>query len=186
MKKYIFVIALLAIVIAASGCTDTGNQTANQTKSNVPTKTYQNDQLSFEYPETWVEVNASSTPSVVVAVGDPKSADSNGNINTLTAIQKAPLPSGSTLKDTFDATYQNFAQTETTYKMVSEGSITVNGISGYENIHTIDVKGVTKKERAVWLEKNGTIYVILCGALPANFDTANADFNVIINSFKIK
>jgi len=185
LKKYIFVIALLAIVIAASGCTDTGNQTANQTTSNVPTKTYQNDQFSFEYPETWEIVN-STTPSVVVAVGDPKSADSNGNINTLTAIQSAPLPSGSTLKDTFDATYQNFEQTETTYNLISEGSITVNGLSGYENIHTIDVNGVTKKERAVWLEKNGTIYVILCGALPADFDTANADFNVIINSFKIK
>ncbi|MBI5679973.1 MAG: hypothetical protein HZC47_03640 [Methanobacterium sp.] len=177
MKKYaFFVIAILALVIFASGCTTGGNNTS----------TYSGNGVSFNYPGGWQQLQTSSQ-STLVSVGDPKSIDNaTGSINTLAAIQKAALPSGTTLKQVYDNTYAQFVAQDSTFKTISDTTTTVDGATAYVNIHTVDVKGVQKKEKAVWFEKNGSAYVILCGSLPADFDSQQANFDTIINSFKVQ
>ncbi|MEN4017586.1 MAG: PsbP-related protein [Methanobacterium sp.] len=186
MKKYaLFVIAILALVVFASGCTVTQNQTSTQ--PTVPTKTYSGSGVSFSYPENWQELTQISSPNAVVAFGDPNSVDqSTGNVNTLVVVQKAALPAGSTLKQIYDSTYQQFAAQDSSFKTISDTTATVDGTTAYVNTHTINVDGVQKQEKAVWLEKNGNIYVILCGALPDAFEGQQANFNAIINTFKVQ
>lgn len=111
--------------------------------------------------------------------------ESSGNIVTLVIIQSIPLPSGKTLKDVYDETYRSFEQ-ESGYQLISERTLTIDGVTAYENIHRINVDGVTKQERATWLEKNGKIYVILCGTSPERFDTENRNFDLITYSFQVK
>ena len=118
-------------------------------------------------------------------VADPDSLASNGkDYYTLAAIQTVALPSNITLKEAYDATYSNF-ENDSSYVIVSQRVLTINGTPAYENIHKIDVNGVTKKERATWLEKNGTIYIILCGTLPKDFDSQQTNFDLITYSFKV-
>lgn len=191
MKKYLPIVAIIALVVFAAGCVDSGtnNQTSNDTSvdtsvPNIPSTTYAKNNISFKYPESWTNKITSSTPNTVTAVGDPDSQESDGNINTLAIIQKTDLPSGQTLKQTYDATYNNYAN-ESSFQEVSERTLNINGLTAYENIHKVDVSGVQKQERATWFEKDGTIYVVLCGALPSDFESQQTNFDLITFSFKV-
>ncbi|MGB9937424.1 MAG: PsbP-related protein [Methanobacterium sp.] len=189
MKKYaFFIIAILALVVFASGCTSSGNQTSNQQsyQPTVPTKNYTANGISFSYPDGWEELKSIATPNAVVAYGDPKSVDAaTGNVNTLMVVQKVALPSGTTLKKAYDDTYSQYAATDPSFQQISDKTITIDGTTAYENIHKVSVSGVQKQERAVWLEKGGQIYVILCGALPDAFAAQQANFDAVINTFKV-
>jgi hypothetical protein len=186
MKKYaLFVIAILALVIFASGCTSSNNQTSTQ--PTVATKDFSGNGVSFSYPEKWQQLQQISSPNAVVAFGDNESVDkSTGNVNTLVVVQKVALPSGATLKQVYDATYQQFAAQDSSFKTISDTTTTVDGTTAYVNTHTVNVSGVQKQEKAVWFEKNGNIYVILCASLPAVFHSQQANFDAIINTFKVQ
>ena len=175
MKKYaIFVVMLLALVVFSSGCTSQGNNT------------YNSNGISFNYSSNWQEIQNIQTSNAIAAVGDPDSVDnSTKNVNTLAIIQKVAMPAGATLKQVYDATYAQYAQYPG-YQTIADKAITVNGLTGYENIHKINVNGVQKEERAVWLGKNGNIYVILCGALPGDFNSQQTKFDTVINSFQVQ
>ncbi len=188
MKKYFSILAIIALVVFVAGCVDSGTTnnttTINTTVPDIPSKTYAKNGISFKYPQSWTNNLQSSTPNTITTVGDPDSQESSGNVNTLAVIQKTSLPSGQTLKDTYDATYNNY-ENDSSYQLVSERTFTLDGTTAYENIHKIDVSGTTKQERATWLENNGTIYVILCGALPSDFDSQQTNFDLITYSFKV-
>jgi len=186
MKKYaLFIVTILALVVFASGCTTSGNETQAY-QPTVPVKNYTANGISFSYPDGWEELKSISTPNSIVAYGDPKSVDAiTGNVNSLVVIQKVALPSGYTLKRTYDEMYSQYAASDPSFQQISDNTITVDGTTAYENIHKINVGGVQKQERAVWLEKGGNIYVILCGALPDAFAAQQANFDAIINTFKV-
>ncbi len=172
MKKIgiIGIISVLVLIVAMSGCTSSNSYSGNG--------------VSFNYPSEWKELNVS--PPNLVGVGDPNSVDNQTkNVNTVVAIQKTAIPAGQTLKQVYDTTYQEFAQTDSSFKTVSDTTMTVDGTTAYVNTHLINVDGVQKQEQAVWLLKNGYAYVILCGALPSQFSSQQANFNMIINSFKV-
>ena len=186
MRKYvILVMAILAVVVFSSGCTTDGNQTSDQSK--VPTKSYSANGISFDYPESWVELKDIVTANAIVAYGDPKSANaSSGNYNTLMIIQKYSMPSNATLKQVYDATYSQAAAQNPTFQQISDTTTTVEGTTAYVNVHKIDTSGVQKQEKAVWLEKDGNVYIILMGALPDAFNSQQENFDTIVNSFKVQ
>jgi len=178
--------ALLFIVlaVAVSGCTVTTD--GNNTAQDIPYRTYSDSEISFRYPANWTSENLSvSTPNSIAVVADPSGVDEAGNLETLVIIQSIPLPSGRTLKEVYDETYRAFSG-EPGYRLISERTLTVDGVTAYENIHTINVDGVTKQERATWLERNGKIYVILCGTTPGRFDSEQKNFDLITYSFRVK
>ncbi len=174
MKKYvILVIAILAFVVFASGCTTSNTYNANG--------------ISFNYPSSWQQLTNVTAQNSIAAVGDPKSVDNaTGSPNTNVIVQRIAMPSGVDLKQLYDATYATYATSLPSFKTVSDTTMTVDGTNAYVNTHTIDINGVTKQEQAVWFVKNGNIYVILCGALPSQFAVEQSNFNMIINSFKVQ
>ncbi|MGB9979776.1 PsbP-related protein [Methanobacterium sp.] len=174
MKKYaVLVMAVLAVVVFSSGCTSQGNNT------------YNFNGISFNYSGNWQEISNIKTQDALVGVGDPDSVDEPTNrVNTLVIVQKVPVPSNSTLKQFYEDTYAKYAQ-DSTFQTVSNKTIKVNDLNGYENVHKIIVDGVLKEERVIWLEKDGNVYVILCGALIGDFDSQQSNFDRVINSFKI-
>ncbi len=185
MKKYaLLLIAILALVVFASGCI--GDSNTNQTSQpTIPTKQFSGNGISFSYPESWEQLQA-TTPNAIVTFGDPSSVDSaTNNVNTLVVIQSIPLPSGTTLKANYDATYAQYAAADSSFRQISDSTTTVDGTTAYVNTHTVNVSGVQKQEKAVWLEKNGKIYVILAGALPSAFESQQKNFDAIINTFKV-
>jgi PsbP-like protein len=182
LRKYLFIIFFVFMVVSASGCVSQVNQTGNQT----PAKTYAQNGISFNYANNWFEVQ-NQAPDTIVAVGDPKTADSQtGDVKTSVVIQKLDNPSGFTLRQLYDGNYALYATQNRSYQRISDGNLTLSGTTAYENIYKVDSNGVQKQERAVWMEKNNIIYVILCVSLPENFNKEQKNFDFIINSFQVQ
>ncbi|MDO8869191.1 MAG: PsbP-related protein [Methanobacteriaceae archaeon] len=187
MKKYLPILAIIAVVVAVAGCVDSGtNDTAiNTTVPDMPSKTYAKNGISFEYPVGWTKAASSNIPGTIVGYGDPESVSKDLTYNTIAIVSKQALPSGSTVKESFDATYEQYANNGTGYNLISERTLNINGVTAYEKVYNITVSGVKKEERATWFDSNGTIYMVLCNALPKDFDSQQTNFDLITYSFKV-
>jgi hypothetical protein len=181
LKKYLFAIILLLSIVLTSGCINNGNQTNNSTSNG--TQTYSGDQFTFNYPASWQQISSQAQNSTV-AVGDPASADSNGNVLVNVVIQRSVKPSNVTLQEYYNATYAQFAAQNLGYKQLSDGTIMVNGKTALENIYRINTPAKEQK-RAVWIQNENVIYVILCSAPVSEYNSQQANFNFIISSFKL-
>lgn len=158
-----------------SGC-------VNSKSEENTTKVYDQNGIYFEYPGTWDLANSTANGSVV-AVGDPKTITSNGSPTTFVLIQRPNSTLGSDLDTVYQRNYAAFFN-NTGYQRISEGNITVNDIKAYENIYSENRSGVQKNYRAVWLEQNGEIFIILCSALASDFQQEQKNFDLIINTFR--
>jgi hypothetical protein len=167
---------MLCSIVMVSGCV-TDNKKTNETK------TYSQNNITFNYPGEWQVANPTA-PNSVVAVADPNSVQS-GNPRTIVLIQKPNATAGTNISTVYAANYATFFN-NTGYQRVSEGNITVNGSDALENVYTDNVTGNQRQYRAVWLNENGTIYVILCIAPVSDYSNEQTNFNFIINSFSAK
>ena len=174
MKKYVVILfILLCSVVMISGC-------VTDNKKNNETQAYSQNNVSFNYPGGWA--NATPTaPNAIAAVADPNSVQS-GIPSTVVIIQKPNATAGSNISQVYASNYATFFN-NTGYQQVSEGNITVNGTDALENIYTSN-STPPKQYRAIWLNENGTIYVILCVSNENDFKNEQDNFNLIINSFK--
>ncbi len=163
-------------MVFVSGC-------VSDNKLNNTAKTYAQNNISFTYPGSWQIVNATS-PNAVVAVADPTSIE-NGTPTTLVIIQKPDIPAGSDINAVYNSNYITFFN-NTNYQRISEGNITVNGTNALENIYQTNTTVNPIEYSAVWLNKSGSIYVILSAAKVSDFENQTENFNLILNSFKVQ
>ena len=180
LKKYLLAIILLLSIVLISGCTTSGNQTATNTSTNI--KSYGGDQFNFSYPATWQLITGQGQNSTI-AVGDPTSADSSGNVKVNVEIQTAVKPSNVTLQDYYNSTYAQFAAQNLGYKQLSDGTITVSGKTALENVYILS--SLSKEQRAVWIQNGNAVYIILCSAPISQYNNQQENFNTIISSFKL-
>ena len=209
MKKYIFfIIAILTLVIFVSGCTDSENQTYSQSnqvnqsqisnQSKIPTKAYSSaNGVSFSYPVGWQRTDFSDVeygiiPSadlnMEISVADPKSVEKYDGFNdylfTVVTVEKAELQFGVSLKKEYD---DKFAEPVPGFAFESmvDTITTVDGKKAYVKTYTVGEDGVQRKVKEVWFEEKGFAYVIVLITLPKDFDGQQANFDVILNSFRI-
>ncbi len=185
MKKYVLIIILLAAVVLVSGCLESADEPSELETPDIASLTYFADGISFEYPESWITYTEDLSPDNSVLVLNPESQDEEGNIETVVAVQVTNLPDGQTLEDTFNATYESAAE-DPNFVIISQRVLSIDRIKAYENISQVEEEGVQKKKRDIWLEKNGIIYVIRCGALTSDFDQEQINFDLIISTFQIQ
>ena len=179
MKKYFFlIIILLSLVVLTSGCVN-NNSNVNETK------TYSQNGISFVYNGTW-EIANTTAPNAIVAVGDPNTVNAQTkDPSTFVLIQKSNATQGTDLLTAYTENCARFFN-NTTNQRISEANITINSNRAFENVYITNSSDGQREMRAVWIMQNNTIYVILCGSLPANFDKEQNNFDLIINSFKVK
>ena len=79
--------------------------------------------------------------------GDPKSVSKDLTYNTIAIVSKQALPSGSTVKESFDATYEQYANNGTGYNLISERTLNIDGTTAYEN---------SLQNNCKWGQKRGT------------------------------
>lgn len=166
MKKKIFIVAILALVIAASGCTSDQAPPAN--------KTYSANSLSFTYPGIWEELDKTGYQSVLgnkgeimVVVGDGASSGFG--------IAKLNSTKNTTLNDLV-ADYNSTLKDNGT-KYVSGKSVIVAGVKGYEMTVTASGNYVT----VILFIKNSIGYLVV-------FESSDSDQQVldgIMKSLKI-
>lgn len=182
MKKYLLISTLICALILSSGCINNGNQTSGN--STNTTKTFSFDDITFQYPKNW-ETLASQARDSVVAVGDPDTNDGSGKARVNVVVQKTVLPQDKTFLQYYNETYAQFASQNISYMQISEGTIVINGLNANENVYKVNLGG-EKQQRAIWIEKDGRIYIILCSAPVSEYNNQQANFDIIVNSFKIQ
>lgn len=177
MHRFIIALFVILLTVSISGCTSNKNSELNQTK------TLSQNGVSFDYPGNWV-VATSKANDTIASVADPASINAvTGFAETSVTIQQKNLTG------TIDSMYQlNYATlfNNSSYQRVSESNITLGDIQAFENVYTVDFDGQQKQYRAIWIEKNNQVYVILCSALLNQYEKEKRNFDLIVNTFKIK
>jgi hypothetical protein len=178
----ILVLILISGVIGISGCIDLSSQN----------NTYSENGISFDYPYTWQEENQSDLlKGELMGVFDPNSinldkANSYEATTTSVIIGTKALSQGSTLKEYYNSLVQQGYNYQN-YKRISNREFTLDGQPAYEIIYVSKwVIGKTGKTKEIFIQRNGRVYVIICSALVNDFDNNIANFDMVINSFKVQ
>ncbi|MGF7119321.1 PsbP-related protein [Methanobacterium oryzae] len=182
MKKYaILVMAVLAVVVFASGCIDdnTNSTSSQSTQPSIPTKLFSTSGVSFNYPESWEQYSADQltfdiegNAKVVGGVGT-----SNGDV--LASVQQIPTQ-GYSLDEFENSMEQLIKQSGT---LISTQSITTNGRTGFEIVYTLSSG---KKERINGYTDGTSFYLLTMSTSESNYDSQQENFDVISQSFKIQ
>lgn len=89
-----------------------------------------------------------------------------------------------TLKNEFESNYKSLSR-NSDYEIEYLGNATVQGNDAMEAAYLTTGGSVVKEHKAVWLQGDGEIYVILCTSPQDQFDNYEPIFDYAINSVKI-
>jgi sortase A len=146
-------------------------------ESNLKTKHYQTNDISFDYPENWQTISISAS---TVSFTD-QSSSSNLTINKQSIPINYTPPSNFILKS---------AEAEQSgFKFISHSSLNLNGTEAHENIYQIKMNGNTFQRTEVWIQKNQALYSIIYNTKTNNpWDKPENDpkFNLLLKTINIK
>ena len=174
MKKYIFVvIAIVALVVAASGCTSQNGNGNNSTS----TKTYSNNSITFNYPASWELISENSSENgTVIAIGDADIQKNNTTTGNGVVIFKLPNNANNTAD-------LNTLKTQVAALNGTNSTITIAGVTA--NVTTISTKvnNATAQIKFVDFQKNNFLYLIQYATISSDFQTQSGLFDTITKSF---
>jgi hypothetical protein len=168
MKKWIFILTVLALIIAVSGCTTSQPAPAN--------KTYSANGLSFIYPGTWSELDKTAYQSALDDKGEMLAMVGDGSNSAFGIVKLNKLKNQTDVTLNELVAYYNSTLKNNGTEYVSEGFVTVDRVKGYE----ITVKASENYLVGVLFIKNSIGYL-------AVFESSDNDqemFNKIISSVK--
>jgi len=170
MKKWIMIIAVILAVVFASGCI---TSSSSNSTSNTSYKTYNGNNLTFQYPEEWnTDYNSSLASSgsegdVLVTLGENSSG---------IAVAKANTGSNNISAALLASEFKSIITSK--YQYVSNSTLTVDNANATELIikdnSTGDYGSIT------FLNTNNATYIVMISTPDNNQQT----INTILNSFK--
>ena len=168
-------------VISVSGCIGDSNNDNNSTNDTSPLTMAKNGVL-IKYPGNWVVATSGSNDSIL-AVADPNFKDSDSGFSNVNVnIERRNL--SSSLATYFNQTYTKlFSNSD--YSQMAQGNTSIGSYNALEAVYTQDSNGTVKQHRALWIEHNNEVYVILCTAPQEEFQNQVKNFDLIISSFRI-
>lgn len=175
MKIQLLVVALLAAVIITAGCVDNG-----EPSQDIPTNTYTGDGFTFQYPETWVELEAMVGE---VEVGDPESANEAGELTTSLVVNQITLEEGRTFDQGVND-IRDLIEDEPSYELLAEQDLTIDG----KQAKQFEVKFTEADEEYqgffVIISNDNEVILVVGGSLVEDFSAQRANLELIINSVK--
>lgn len=179
---------LACLALALTACTPKVTPSAEETGH------FENDLFAFDYPSGWRTLDdiwgGGYSPGSenelgaqeISGVADPASRTRWERYSVYCEVSIRELPAGRTLEEVYREVYQSVP----IQQEISQTTLTVDGLTAYEYTYTQFWGEPLWQRRDVWLEKNGTIYILTCKAFPDSFEERQADFDLIVNSFHIK
>ncbi len=172
MKKYIFMLVLLCLVVMASGCT------------NQNTKNFTADGMSFQYPDTWNTTSQVSANATQIMVANQEFISSNGTKGNVVLIIKSSNASTSNMTQTRQ---QIINQAQQSGQNATNTTLSIAGVSASDISYTgNDTSGNAAHVRLIDFVKNNNLYVLLfVSGGGTDVTTAKSSFDVIVKSFKV-
>ena len=136
--------------------------------------------IGLDPPEGWV-VNESGLLGTLVQFTKPLD---NGGAISINLMQPAKLQ-GLSLMETAKQSIQMSKSILQSYKLISEGSITINSMDAWEVISTMSVGETIVKTRSVMVENKGGMYAFSYAAETSKYDEYAPHFDDCLNSLKV-
>lgn len=197
--KIIGLVLIAVLVVFSSGCINPFNSQTNASgivqqavpadsptnttqTTNIPRQTYNNNEISFNYPTSWEMVPSENIETIhndtyfyrIVAVS-PQGADP-----TLVSFQRTY--SNAQLVNEVSRKKQDILNNNG--QVLSENTFILDGVSAVAL--TYEYSDHQYRFLAVYLEKNGLVYAIVLGAKKSEFGNNAGNFEMILNSFHVK
>lgn len=170
---YLLAVAVLVVVIFASGCTSQQNQTS--------TKTYAAGGMSFEYPESWNVTSKISANDSVVTLSDATFDRTNGTQGDAAILLRTVKTNNVTSESLKEGILKNLKQTNGngTSTTLNVGSVTAN-----ETTYNTTISNTTAQIKIVNFESNNFLYIIMFATINQDAQSQQSYYNTIIKSFK--
>lgn len=158
----------------------------------ITSNSYVDAFISFNYPPNWQIISQESGNKLVELGYVDKSNPTTYKVDPVVGVLKFPIPSSNTLQKTFKGSYELQMENDSSFKKISENQISVNifslfgGESEYKIVYETQSEGKAEKRIDMWIEKDGYIYVVRCSTSPSNFENQKQNFNIILDTFRIK
>ncbi len=172
MKKYfLFVVAIVAIVVMASGCT---SQTGN---NSTATKTYSANGISFNYPSSWAIINETTNENgTLIALGDANFKENNSTSGNGVVLYKLKTNNPSSDFANITKSIANLNGTKDT--------VSIAGVTANETTFNDSVNNVTAQVKIIYFTKNNYIYILQYLTIASDFQTQQGLFDTITKSFQ--
>ncbi len=172
MKKYfLFVVAIVAIVVMASGCT---SQTGNNTTA---TKTYSANGITFNYPSSWAIFNETSNENgTIVALGDVNFTQNNTTNGNGVVIYKLKTNDSASALSNLSKSIPSLNGTTST--------VSIAGLTANETTYNETGNNVTAQVKVIYFAKNNFVYLIQYVTIASDFQTQQHLFDTITKSFQ--
>ena len=152
--KFNYLLVGLCVLIIGVACT-----AVVFSGKDIKTTHFQKDEVSFDYPDTWLTVNQTGN-SQIVAFTDPE-ADLNVSVNREPLVPGYTPPENFTLKTDADPSG---------FKFISHKLLDLNGTEVHKNVYQMNNSGTTIQRTEMWINKNDALYSII-------FTTSNLRLN---------
>ncbi len=132
----------------------------------VKTNLYQKNEISFNYPSNWEQINTTQD-SQIVAFTDPEN-------NLSVTVNRQLMPVGYSPSENFTMT---IPENLSGFKLIQHEKSNQNGNQINSNVYQMKINGKTIQRTELWINKNNALYSII-------YTTNNMDIN--LNSPEIK
>lgn len=176
MKKYLFILALLAVVVMVSGCTNT---------STIATKNFSASGISFQYPDTWNVSSQVNNNSTQVMVASSEFISSNATKGSVVLILKLPKSGDNNMSQTRQ---ELMTQAQQSGQNATNTTLTIAGVSASDISYTgNDTTGNNTYGRLIDFEKNDSLYLLLfASGGGVDINAVKPYFDVIVKSFNVE
>lgn len=151
---------------------------------------YQGEGFSLKYPAGWLPLDRiwetyrfREDPDLhaneIWGVADPGSRTRWEKYTTAVHVLRRQMPAGQTFKQAFDATYKAMPEP---FVALHDSESSLHGLQVLEKSYKRPRGEPWYQFRDVWINKDDTIFIISCQALPQKFQDANRAFGVILSS----
>jgi len=176
LKKYLFILAVLAVVVMISGCTTT---------STINTKNFSTSGMSFQYPDTWNVSSQVNNNSTQVMVASSEFISSNATKGSVVLILKIPKSGDNNMSQTRQ---ELMTQAQQSGQNATNATINIAGVTASDISYTgKDTTGNNTYGRLIDFEKNDSVYLLLfASGGGADINASKPYFDVIVKSFKVE
>ena len=176
----LIIIGILALILVVYTLTSTPND-YNITSYNASTNNFEGYGMSFNFPSNW-NLTTDSSQGLSVMVSPNLQDNEAPNLQ----IDKMQNPGGVSDQDAIKS--MTAPPPDPTYNLISNKTTTIDNITAYVQTFTVNDPTTFTENMTmeyVYIIKNGTTYTLIVSAPLNDFNNDQANFNKMINSFKI-
>ncbi|MHB0859149.1 MAG: PsbP-related protein [Anaerolineae bacterium] len=185
MSKRLAAVSYLVVVLLACCAPATTAPTA--TGGSRDSARIEHAEFAFDYPADWAN-RAERYPDYIPHY--PQfDTDEPAQVSKAPAIfwvGTRALPGGSTIETLFRGIYADMEAKGLLVKVIAEEKTTVDGHPALSIIYEQFWGEPLVRQRDLWVEKDGRVYVLSCRSRPSAFDEAIVQCDAIVETFELR